>query len=641
MNLLKKNLLIIAFIFVGQALFAQVAERNIRTQEYRKLQERLCSGWNTMYNNSVITHMLLPENFAINLCFSADDNRPYKYQKDFIKNSGDIVLGLRSDDGSYTSSTVKYLGVDISIESATDGDDKLILITPTNPSKHYLIVEAGLLYNSEGAIGMKNNKLIAEFPTKEITVSSTAESVVNGYIASTSPHLTITLDNEIGIYTGKPRKLNEIKELIAKSREIQQKRIDSYGDLSESFLPMQTILTWNTIYDAPNRRVITPVSRDWNRYWGGYVLFDWDTYFAAYMLALFNKDLAMANAVEITKAITPSGFIPNYVSVSGFYDGAPSSSWDRSQPPVGSAIVYSIYKKYPEKWFLTEVYDELLTWNRWWNKERVIKDYLAWGSYGLRKDGTEDRGGIQGAMWESGLDNSPMYDNVPFNETTHTLELADVGLMSMYIMDCNSLMEIAKILGKKVDAEELKKRAAFYKKQLETLWDDKTGMFLNKRTDTGEFSHRMSPTNFYPMLANACSPKQAERMIKEHYYNTDEFYGEYVMPSIARNDPAFPDNAYWRGRIWAPMNFLVYLGMQNYDNIKEARLDFVQKSKKLLMKGWNENGSIWENYNAVTGDGRDDSTSTSFHHASDPFYHWGALLTFMEFIEKGYMQSEK
>jgi neutral trehalase len=358
------------------------------------------------------------------------------------------------------------------------------------------------------------------------------------------------------------------------------------------------------------------------------------------MLALFNKDLAMANAVEITKAITPSGFIPNYISVSGFFVGAPTSSWDRSQPPVGSAIVYNIYKKYPEKWFLTEVYDELLTWNRWWDKERVIKDYLAWGSYGLKKDGTEEKAGIAGAMWESGLDNSPMYDDVPFNETTHTLELADVGLMSMYIMDCNSLMEISRILGKKADTEELKKRADFYKKRLGTLWNEKTGIFLNKRTDTDEFSHRLSPTNFYPMLANACTPKQAERMIKEHYYNSEEFYGEYVLPSIARNDPAFADNAYWRGRIWPPMNFLVYLGMQNYDNIKEARLDLIEKSRNLLMKGWDENGSIWENFNSVNGNGWDDSSITTTHHGSDSFYHWGSLLVFMEFIEKGYMKPE-
>ena len=49
------------------------------------------------------------------------------------------------------------------------------------------------------------------------------------------------------------------------------------------------------------------------------------------------------------------------------------------------------------------------------------------------------------------------------------------------------------------------------------------------------------------------------------------------------------------------------------------------------MKSWNEDGSIYENYNGTTGQGNDVSSA-------DGFYHWGALLTFMSFIEKGYLK---
>src|SRR5579863_1989639 len=106
------------------------------------------------------------------------------------------------------------------------------------------------------------------------------------------------------------------------------------------------------------------------------------------------------------------------------------------------------------------------------------------------------------------------------------------------------------MLGKTGEASELHKRAVFYTNQLATLWDDQSGIFLNKRLDTDEKSYRLSPTNFYPMLAKACTEKQAERMISEHYFNPNEFYGKYVMPSISRNDAGFKDNDYWRGRIW-------------------------------------------------------------------------------------------
>jgi neutral trehalase len=383
---------------------------------------------------------------------------------------------------------------------------------------------------------------------------------------------------------------------------------------------MQTILAWNTIYDGANGRVITPVSRLWNRGWGGFVLFDWDTYFAGYMCSYFNKDLAYANMIEITKAISKQGFIPNFQAPFGNY------SWDRSEPPVGAILVLDIYKRYHEKWFLQEVYDELLSWNRWWAAQRTIKGYLAWGSDKVPDSlHMNDQFSIVAARLESGLDNSPMYDSIPFNETTHTMELADVGLTSLYVADCRAMEEMAQILGRKADVKELQERAAKYGKSLAGLWDEEKGIFLNRRTDTNQKSYRLSPTLFYPLLAKVATQTQAERMMKEHYFNPNEFYGDFVMPSIARNDPGFPDNDYWRGRIWGPMNFLVYLGMRNY-NLPQARADLVKKSRDLLMKSWKKDGSIFENYNSVTGQGDDVNSA-------DAFYHWGGLLSFLSIID--------
>ncbi len=75
------------------------------------------------------------------------------------------------------------------------------------------------------------------------------------------------------------------------------------------------------------------------------------------------------------------------------------------------------------------------------------------------------------------------------------------------------------------------------------------------------------------------------------------------------------------------------MGMQNY-NLPEARADLIAKSKALLMKNWKADEGVYENYNAVTGMGGDVNRA-------DAFYHWGALLTFMEFVENGYMSSSE
>lgn len=70
-------------------------------------------------------------------------------------------------------------------------------------------------------------------------------------------------------------------------------------------------------------------------------------------------------------------------------------------------------------------------------------------------NGVDDRFG--GAL-ESGLDNSPMYDDVPFDKERHILCQADVGLTGLYAMDCRALAEIAAILGRAEEEKALRGR---------------------------------------------------------------------------------------------------------------------------------------------------------------------------------------
>jgi glycogen debranching enzyme len=131
------------------------------------------------------------------------------------------------------------------------------------------------------------------------------------------------------------------------------------------------------------------------------------------------------------------------------------------------------------------------------------------------------------------------------------------------------------------------------------------------------------------MLAHAATPEQAKRMVEEHLLNPREFRGEWVIPAISRDDPTFKDQDYWHGRIWGPMNYLVYLGLCNYDGreIDDARRELAQKSYKLFSSEWTRKGHVHENYNAITGNG-DDVTN------SDKFYHWGALLGYIQYLEE-------
>jgi hypothetical protein len=638
---------ILTYLFAAAALCSGAARpaagqhlsRVLRTAEYRALQQKLCRGWNTWSANSVLAHVYLPDGFALTLGLKSA-GMGHGYQNTFFQANAmarrpeKIRLGPHADDGSYTDLTLEWNsgGGDSKnvarVESATENGEEYILVSVEKRAAlraEHLIVETGYYWNRPGSVRRDGAVLKAQpgrAGGRGFEVRTTAPEVNDPFVTAGAPYLSAALEGRIAVYTGAEKTLEQVSAIIAARRAAHMRHLADYGEAREVFTAMQTILGWNLTYDPENDRAISPVSRLWSANWGGYVLFDWDTYFAAFMYGLYNRDLAFANAVEVTKGITRRGFIPNAASAYGIQTD------DRSQPPVGSLMVLEIYKRHKERWFLAEVYDELLRWNRWWPGARDTEGLLAWGSDNEPQlvDGTFHN--FQAALYESGLDNSPMYDGVPFNPRTNRLEMADVGLTALYVADCRALGEIAGVLGQTADQRELLARGDKYAAALGTLWDEKAGIYLNKRTDTGERSPRLSPTNFYPLIAKAATAEQAARMVREHYFNPREFHGEWVMPSIARDAPGFEDQNYWRGRIWGPMNFLVYLGMRNYD-LGTARKDLAERSHNLLMKSWLSDRSIYENYNAMTGAGNDVGSS-------DAYYHWGALLGVIGLMERGY-----
>lgn len=83
----------------------------------------------------------------------------------------------------------------------------------------------------------------------------------------------------------------------------------------------------------------------------------------------------------------------------------------------------------------------------------------------------------------------------------------------------------------------------------------------------------------------------------EHLRNPDEFWGEYMIPSVARSDPHYDPNTMWRGPIWANIN---YFFIEALHQVQENELaeQLLKKTLDLLMK----QPSIYEYYNAETGE---------------------------------------
>jgi hypothetical protein len=267
------------------------------------------------------------------------------------------------------------------------------------------------------------------------------------------------------------------------------------------------------------------------------------------------------------------------------------------------------------------------------NRDGNGNGLLEWGSSRepyyeypqLCTDEAHIRHGLQAAKWESGLDNSPMFDDVKFNEQAGTLELDDLALSTYYAMDAEALAHMAEVLGRPREAAAYRREHAEMGRRInELLWDDEHGIYCNRHWD-GRLSPRWSPTSFFPLIAGIAPRDRAEQLVREHLLNEREFWGEYVIPSISRRDPAYADNDYWRGRIWGPLNFLVAEGLRRY-RFDDAAAELAHQGLKMFMRNWREDGGVYENYNADTGKGADVWNAARL-------YHWGGLLVYVAIQE--------
>ena len=602
----------------------------IITEKSREIYNKLATGWNTWDVRSVTAHVFLPDQLRININFFITNKN--KVAKDHAWEHVDL-FGEHAADGSYTDLTVRLSEAKCRIETASTNRELVIRVTPVNPAPNYFIsLSVEPIWDSKLTIGYKNSRNIVAYNGADIHNIRCLSAEAFPIWKPISAHQLIC-DANYPAYFSVNNNLNE-REIDAfiddKKSKWLSSTVDADGELSEALSAMRRCLLWNTIYDSIHKRVLTPVSRNWCRQNGGfgeYVVFGWDTFFAGLQMGLVDRDLAYANIFSILEEITPEGMIPNFGSATGW-------SRDRSEPQVGSLCVWKLYLQYKDIWFIEECYDRLLLWNNWrfdnrdCNGDGLLE--LASVPWILEKNdgdwGTNKVGAKQGAMWESGLDNSPMWDRAKFNEEKFCMELSYVGLNALMVADCQLLAKMAKLLNKRDDEAALLARAKALGDRInDNLWDDGAGCYLNKHW-SGKFDPCLSLTHFYTLTAGIVPENRMEPLTDMHLFNPDEFWNEYVIPNVSRTDPGFLDQDYWRGRIWAPTNFIVAEGLLRA-GLLQKRSELSKKGLDMFLRCWREKGIVGENYNAITGEAAETGK------ASDRFYHWGALLVYLALEE--------
>ncbi|MGH3342989.1 MAG: MGH1-like glycoside hydrolase domain-containing protein [Carbonactinosporaceae bacterium] len=271
------------------------------------------------------------------------------------------------------------------------------------------------------------------------------------------------------------------------------------------------------------------------------------------------------------------------------------------QPPVHARAAWEVYLRGADRKrareFLSRIYPRLAAYHRYLAERRDI------GGYGLA---------AITHPWESGLDNSPAWDE-PLGrvaspggldgyvrrDLAHTAEderptdtdyaryvalassyrdsgycdddlaghhaflVEDPLFNTVYAWSERALAEIAAVIG--ADPRPHTHRAAVLTEALRTrLYDPEAGMFLARDLHAGELIRARSIAGLTPLIlpdlpealvrplvATACSPR----------FGIDD---GGLLPSFDRTAPAFDKRRYWRGPAWLNLNWLIWQGLREH-----------------------------------------------------------------------------
>jgi putative isomerase len=391
------------------------------------------------------------------------------------------------------------------------------------------------------------------------------------------------------------------------------------GQYAGALDAVRDCVAWNTVWDRHNQRPYTSLSRNWvAQKFGGWGVWLNDVVYHGLMGGLFDADLGHENQNAVFDGVTEAGNLPCLLTG--------NDAWvDRSQPPVVGFTTWCHYLRTGDRRFLEDAWPVLKSNHDWWWRMRDGN------RNGLLEFGTSPvgtglyRGTKLAAKDESMMDNSPIHDEARLMEEVHTLDCEDVGLNSFVALDGEILAHVARALGHLDEADKIDRQTNALKARIrDQLWDDARGVFAN-RLWSGKFTDSIAPTSFFPLVCGAATAEQAEAMVENWLKNPDAFYGEHMLPAVTRNDPAFGDNVYWRGRIWPPLNFLTYYGLRRY-GLDDAASLVADSSYRIFMANWERARICGENFNGTTGQA-DDQPDT------DLFYTWGALMAYVAAAE--------
>jgi glycogen debranching enzyme len=299
----------------------------------------------------------------------------------------------------------------------------------------------------------------------------------------------------------------------------------------------------------------------------------WDSAMHSLAYRHVDADLARNQIRAMLSQQFPNGMLPDAVYDEGVvYTIDHPFIGEVTKPPILAWAALKLHETDPDISFLQEIYVPLVRLYAWWF---------------TMNDDDGDGLAQYNHPYSSGLDDSPLWD--------YGMPVESPDLNTYLCVQMGSLAVIAELLGMDAEGAMWRRRAAsIVRRMIEDFWDEEAGLFWALHDE--QPIRVVTPFNLYPLWTGQL-PYGIRNRLLAHLTNPEEFWGEYIIPTVARNDPHYNPQVMWRGPVWANIN---YFFIEALFQIRENDLadELMEKTLNLIMRYAN----IYEYYNSETGE---------------------------------------
>ena len=354
---------------------------------------------------------------------------------------------------------------------------------------------------------------------------------------------------------------------------------------------------------------------------------NWDSAFIALGYSYFNLNHALKEITTLLDGQWKDGMVPHilfhdtntnyYPNYTAWNCGNKIHSSGITQPPILSTILKLILDK-----------------NKISNKQtkevkKIVKKIIRFHEWFIKFRDPKKTGLVSILHpWESGYDNSPIWDepmekvtiekNLKYKRADNKLvnpdhrplnidydryvsiknnlrkkkynpkkifksslfNVVDVGFNSLFLKANKDLIQILNKFN--LENSKISNYVKITEKNILKLYDKKKGIFFSKDIRNNKKIYIPSITNYFILFADLDNDLINNKLIKnlKNYNKNDKYFFSSIKPS----HNSFEEKRYWRGPVWINCNWFIYQGLKNKDlkfsnSVKKKTIKLLEKSK--------------------------------------------------------------